>query len=70
MKYIVWVGGTIIYEGKNNSVADRREQQFLDWGVKYHELHVNVGKPHFDMYICDKSYNAASFFHRTERNLP
>ena len=32
MKYIVWVGGRIIYEGKNKSVADRREQQFLDWG--------------------------------------
>ena len=50
--------------------TDLTKQQFLDWGVKYHELHVNVGKPHFDMYICDKSYNAASFFHRTERNLP
>ena len=43
--------------------------QFLKWGVKYTELHVG-GKPHFDMYICDKSYNAASFFHRTERGLP
>ena len=50
--------------------TDLTKQQFLDWGVKYHELHVNVGKPHFDMYICNKSYNAASFFHRTERNLP
>ena len=43
--------------------------QFLKWGVKYTELHVG-GRPHFDMYICDKSYNAASFFHRTERGLP
>ena len=51
--------------------TDLTKQQFLDWGVKYHELHVGDGcKPHFDMYICDKSYNAASFFHRTERNLP
>ena len=32
MKYIVWVCGTIIYEGKKKSVADRREQQFIDWG--------------------------------------
>jgi|TARA_B100000282_G_C31706315_1_gene478851 hypothetical protein len=32
MKYIVWVGGTIIYEGNKKSVADRREQQFIDWG--------------------------------------
>ena len=43
--------------------------QFLKWGVKYTELHVG-GKPHFDMYICDKSYNAASFFHRIHRQLP
>ncbi len=32
MKYIVWVGGTIIYEGSKKSVAERREKQFLDWG--------------------------------------
>ena len=31
-EYIVWVGGTIIYEGKNKSVADRRKKQFVDWG--------------------------------------
>ena len=45
------------------------KQQLLRWGAKYHELHVG-GKPHFDMYICDKSYNAATFFHRKERQLP
>ena len=32
MKYIVWVGGTIIYEGSKKSVAERRKNQFLDWG--------------------------------------
>ena len=32
MKYIVWVGGSIIYEGSKKSVAERREKQFLDWG--------------------------------------
>ena len=32
MKYIVWVGDTIIYEGNKKSVADRREQQFIVWG--------------------------------------
>ena len=32
MKYIVLVGGTIIYEGNKKSVAERREKKFLDWG--------------------------------------
>ena len=45
------------------------KDQLMGWGAKYHELHVG-GKPHFDMYICDKSYNAATFFHRKERGLP
>ena len=44
-------------------------KKMMGWGAKYHELHVG-GKPHFDMYICDKSYNAATFFHRKERGLP
>jgi len=31
------------------------------WGCKYHD--VTVGKkPHFDMYICDKSVNADDWF--------
>ncbi len=41
---------------------DLTKQQMLDWGVKYTELHVG-NKPHFDMYICDKSYNSETFFH-------
>ena len=45
------------------------EQQLLEWGAKYHKLHVG-NKPHFDMYICDKSWNSESFFHRMERGLP
>ena len=45
------------------------KDQLMRWGAKYHELHFG-GKPHFDMYICDKSYNAATFFHRKERGLP
>jgi len=27
-------------------------------------------KPHFDMYICDKSFNSESFFHYKESGLP
>ena len=46
------------------------EKQLKEWGVKYHYLHCNEGKPHFDMYICDKSYNCESFFHYRQRELP
>ena len=45
------------------------EQQMKDWGVKYTSLQVG-NKPHFDMYICDKSYNSESYFHRLESHLP
>ena len=45
------------------------KKQLLEWGAKYHELHVG-GKPHFDMYICDKSWNSESIFHYKERELP
>ena len=45
------------------------KQQFLEWGVKYHDLEVG-NKPHFDMYICDKSFNSESFFHYRGRGLP
>ncbi len=44
-------------------------QQLKDWGAKYHELHVG-NKPHFDMYICDKSWNSESYFARLEKGLP
>tara|TARA_B000000609_G_C23847350_1_gene176114 strand:+ start:67 stop:417 length:351 start_codon:yes stop_codon:yes gene_type:complete len=44
-------------------------QQLKDWGAKYHDLHVG-NKPHFDMYICDKSWNSESYFSRLEKGLP
>jgi len=37
------------------------EQQLTNWGCKYHYLHVG-NKPHFDMYICDKSFNSEAWF--------
>lgn len=37
------------------------ERQLEDWGCKYHHLHVG-NKPHFDMYICDKSFNSEHWF--------
>jgi uncharacterized HAD superfamily protein len=38
-------------------------QQLDSWGCKYHQLHMN-SKPHFDLYICDKSFNADEWFTR------
>ena len=35
--------------------------QLKKWGCKYHSLSVGT-KPHFDVYICDKSFNADSWF--------
>jgi hypothetical protein len=49
--------------------TDLTKQQLLEWGCKYHEVHVG-NKPHFDMYICDKSYNSESWFHSKLQRLP
>ena len=35
-------------------------KQLVEWGAKHHD--VKLGKPHFDIYICDKSINAERFF--------
>ena len=45
------------------------KSQLLEWGAKYHDVQVG-NKPHFDMYICDKSYNSESWFQAKERGLP
>lgn len=36
------------------------KNQLKKWGVKYHEL--IMGKPHYDLYIDDKSINQEQFF--------
>lgn len=41
--------------------TDLTRDQLAEWGCLYHELHVG-NKPHFDMYICDKSFNSESWF--------
>ena len=41
------------------------EQQFLKWGVKYHELHFK--KPEYDIFICDKAINSNTFFKGEEQ---
>jgi len=35
-------------------------EQLERWGAKYHEA--KVGKPHYDLFICDKAINAERFF--------
>ena len=37
------------------------KKQLKEWGALYHDLQVG-NKPHFDVYICDKSYNADDYF--------
>tara|TARA_X000000950_G_C13611646_1_gene535602 strand:- start:264 stop:581 length:318 start_codon:yes stop_codon:yes gene_type:complete len=49
--------------GKRSGIdwKDVTTQQLEKWGCKYHDITVGT-KPHFDMYICDKSFNADSYF--------
>ena len=36
------------------------EQQFIKWGVKYHDL--QFGKPVYDLFVDDKNINSDVFF--------
>jgi len=67
-------GHTIVYWTARGclSKVDHSEltkAQLRAWGAKYHRLEIG-NKPHFDMYICDKSFNSESWFHYKERELP
>ncbi len=58
-------GNTIIYWTARGTVTgidwqELTEKQLKEWGAKYHEC--RLGKPHFDIYICDKVVNEAQFF--------
>ena len=51
-------GNTIIYWTARGTVTqinwlDLTKEQLDDWGCRYHD--VRVGKPHYDLFICDKS---------------
>jgi hydroxymethylpyrimidine pyrophosphatase-like HAD family hydrolase len=48
--------------GKNWEILT--ETQLETWGAKYHNLILGQ-KPHFDMYICDKSVNSEDYFNTT-----
>ena len=53
-------GNTIVYWTARGSVSgidwtDVTKEQLNRWGAKHHD--VILGKPHFDLYICDKVMN-------------
>ena len=62
-------GNTIVYwtaRGTRSGINWRKttEEQFLKWGVKYHNLH--FGKPIYDLFIDDKNINSEQFFKEEE----
>ena len=58
-------GNTIVYWTARGSVTGKdwcgvTKAQLESWGAKHHDL--KLGKPHFDLYVCDKSISASAFF--------
>ena len=58
-------GHTVIYwtaRGATTGIDWREvtEKQFEEWGVKYHELHLD--KPAYDLFVDDKNIEADVFF--------
>ena len=58
-------GNTIIYwtaRGTQSGIdwTDVTNKQIKDWGACCNE--VILGKPHYDLFICDKALNSAEFF--------
>jgi hypothetical protein len=56
-------GGSTGFDWKNNTIM-----QLEDWGAKYHNLIVG-DKPHFYLYICDKSVNSESYFNQQKFHI-
>ncbi len=60
-------GHTIIYwtargTGSGIDWRDVTEEQFQEWGVKYHRL--RLGKPIYDLFICDKAISTNTYFEK------
>jgi hypothetical protein len=58
-------GHTVIYwtaRGSNSGLdwSDLTGKQLSVWGAKYHEY--KLGKPAYDVFICDKAINSEVFF--------
>ena len=63
-------GNTIIYWTARGSITgidwtELTTIQLKEWGAKYHKISLN--KPHFDLYICDKSINSNTFFNDQQK---
>ena len=58
-------GNEIVYwtargSGSGIDWRDITELQLKKWGVKFHGL--KLGKPNYDLFICDKAINSERFF--------
>jgi len=58
-------GHTIIYwtaRGSRTQIdwTELTKKQLKQWGAKCHD--VTLGKPHYDLYVDDKSVNSMNFF--------
>ena len=58
-------GHTIVYWTARGSTTgidwtQTTRAQLKEWGARHHDL--RLGKPHFDLYICDKSINCERYF--------
>ena len=58
-------GHTIVYWTARGTITyidwrEITENQFKDWGVKYHEL--KFGKPAYDLFIDDKNMNSKEWW--------
>jgi len=58
-------GNTVVYwtargTGSGKNWKKITEEQFEEWGVKYHEL--KFKKPNYDLFIDDKNVNSEYFF--------
>jgi len=57
-KIVYWTARGVLSKIDHTELT---KKQLKEWGCKYHELMIN-NKPHFDMYICDKSWNSETYF--------
>jgi uncharacterized HAD superfamily protein len=65
-------GHTVVYWTARGSISgidwtELTVMQLKEWGVKYNQ--VKLGKPHYDLFICDKAINTDVFFENSEQIL-
>jgi len=62
-------GNTVVYWTARGSTTnldwtELTTRQLDEWGARYTEL--RLGKPYYDLFICDKAVNSDSFFNSVE----